>query len=291
MHRDTVSETEMLEITTGAGRVRVSARHYLWTDQGHAAAGDIIPGQQLLTPAGAVYVQSIELVASRGALAPLTATSNFFVGASNSSLVLAHSFAHFPPSLLAEGLIHSVISVAEWVLPNVNSVRGDVYIHPIAKVLAPLVGLALGSHEKKVEYRRLEEKDEQSKVPKVLPTFMYPPNLFMQGRGNRTAQRGSNASAITGSNTLKQDAEPAADSGQQWSNGSIMGLVACAFLLTCVCCKLCKGKQAEPLQVRGTLVADPPAPPSPTPADDELAASTDGQREEPMDGQPVNSRS
>jgi hypothetical protein len=147
LHREPGAEVEMLEISAEAGRVIASAKHYLRTDSGYRVAGDFVFGQKLFTPAGVVSVRSVERVVRGGVFAPLTTTSNYFVGASNSSLVLAHNFAHFPPSMISEVFIHSVFSVAEWVIPDMHSVRTEWYIHPIAKILAPLFGIKLSSSE------------------------------------------------------------------------------------------------------------------------------------------------
>lgn len=168
LHRDTDLTPEMVRVTTGAGGVTVSTEHYFRTAEGHAIAGDLLPGQKLFTPAGDVFVHDVERgVNGVGAFAPLTRTSNYFVGASNASLVLAHAFAHFPPSRVAEFFVHSVLSVGDLIMPEMKSVREDAYIHPIALLLARFAGIDLITSED-VKYRRLQQEGSETRWSSVL---------------------------------------------------------------------------------------------------------------------------
>jgi len=155
LHRDTGAEVMMREVQTAAGSFAASSKHLLATS---SAAGEISyefadrlhAGHSLWAANGSIIdVQSVERTVSRGLYAPLTWSSNYFVGgpALNTS-ILAHSFAQVRDPRRYEGLWHLLLSAAELFVPALHTVSSEAYIHPIARISmrfsgAPVQGVYL----------------------------------------------------------------------------------------------------------------------------------------------------
>lgn len=148
IHRNVNAETTMTSVKGDRGTLVASPRHSVAT--GIAAAGkfkyefasELQEGSALLAQDGAsMTVTGVSETKERGLYAPLTSTSNFFVGGPRlKTSVLAHNFAELRYPRLYDGIVQRLVSAAEVVVPSINDVTdkdGD-YIHPVFVVLMKL---------------------------------------------------------------------------------------------------------------------------------------------------------
>jgi hypothetical protein len=148
IHRNVHAETSMTSVESAKGTLIASPRHSIATgstDQfKYEFASELQEGSLLLAQDGtAAGVTGVSETRARGLYAPLTSTSNFFVGGPQmKTAVLAHNFAELRYPRRFDGIIQRLISAAEFVKPTINEVTtkdGD-YIHPVFATLMKLVG-------------------------------------------------------------------------------------------------------------------------------------------------------
>jgi hypothetical protein len=143
LHRDVNAETTMTVVNTKEGSVVASARHPLATGEpAYTFAGELRAGNRLVRQGVDVEVESISETAAKGAYAPLTFTSNFFVGGPDmKNGVLAHSFAEIRYPQRIESAFHAVMTVAEFFQPSIHAVGNDqAYVHPVARFFMKILG-------------------------------------------------------------------------------------------------------------------------------------------------------
>lgn len=147
LHREVETEMEMTVLSTEAGRIIASHKHSIATDRKrYIFADELTIGDALWTPNGTqLTVRDKSRESHQGLYSPLTTTSNYFAGASEHSMVLVHNFAHLWQPELFAGPLHVIFDVAEWFWPHLHDVKEDDkrYVHPIMKLLAPLIGIHL----------------------------------------------------------------------------------------------------------------------------------------------------
>merc|ERR1719158_27362 len=157
LHRDAETDMEMTVLTTSGGRVVTSPRHSLATDHGEYKFATIIDvGDTLWNRNGSrMIVHDKRREVAKGLYSPLTETSNYFAGESESSMVLAHNFAHLWRPQLFSSTVHRILDMAELVWPRIHELKGNDkrYIHPIMKRLAPLFGIELGASRQLLSQR------------------------------------------------------------------------------------------------------------------------------------------
>eukprot|EP00812_Abedinium_dasypus_P000730 NODE_1086_length_1244_cov_244.814130.p1 GENE.NODE_1086_length_1244_cov_244.814130~~NODE_1086_length_1244_cov_244.814130.p1 ORF type:complete len:373 (+),score=59.23 NODE_1086_length_1244_cov_244.814130:69-1187(+) len=150
LHRDVEAEVPMLAVDTDAGVVVTSSKHLLavvgGSETDYEFAGDILPGYSSLVARNGspVAVRAVSKTYGRGRYAPLTWSSNFFVGEAETG-VLAHSFAQLPSPRRYEAALHFVLSALETIVPSLHDV-GDAdkeYMHPVARACMWLWGVPL----------------------------------------------------------------------------------------------------------------------------------------------------
>lgn len=149
LHHDPNPEVMMAEIETDKGTLVASNKHLLAVQGGedYEFAGDLKVGSDtLLTKDGTnAMVKKVSAVSAHGLYAPLTYTSNFFVGGKDEVPgVLAHSFAQVQRPRRYEALFHRFLDVAEFLWPSVNDLNApseEAYIHPVARVWMWLAGI------------------------------------------------------------------------------------------------------------------------------------------------------
>jgi hypothetical protein len=148
MHRDVHADTDMRKLVTEAGTVTSSPRHSLATRDAsetvYQFAADISVGTKLVHTSGRdIEVRGMVHASGHGLYAPLTWTSNYFVGDSTmDGGILAHSFAELRNPEAFQGPWHLLLHVAEFIYPLVNHIsdgQKDVYVHPIAKIFMHLM--------------------------------------------------------------------------------------------------------------------------------------------------------
>jgi hypothetical protein len=151
LHRNVHAKSEMTVIETDLGSVIASPKHSIAVHKGgeYAFASELAVGHSLVRPDGSsVTVRRVRRQTAKGYYSPLTHTSNFFVGTSKDSAVLAHSFAHLPGPRWYEPIVHGVMRFAETFRgARIHEVSGDEdgYLHPVMQFmlrLAPLVGMS-----------------------------------------------------------------------------------------------------------------------------------------------------
>lgn len=156
LHRDPHAEVNMASVVSSVGTLVVSNRHSLavQSDEGcdstdckaYKFAGDLeVEKDSLVTIGGTGVVQKISQTKGVGLYAPLTKTSNFFVGGPGESpAVLAHSFAQLEQPQKYQAAFHLFLDIAEYIWPSINHVEdtsGENYIHPIARMWMRLAGI------------------------------------------------------------------------------------------------------------------------------------------------------
>lgn len=146
LHRSVYEDAMMSAVSGQEGTLVASPRHNLATGSdstlAYEFASELQEGSQLLRADGSsMAVRSVSETTARGLYAPLTATSNFFVGGPQlSTSVLAHSFAEFHNPRRYEGVLHRVMSVVEFFIPSIHDINEDTaYMHPVARVLMKLL--------------------------------------------------------------------------------------------------------------------------------------------------------
>lgn len=139
IHREVSTETAMSAVGTKEGVLVASPRHNLATKGGsrYVFAGELQAGDALLRADGtSVAVNSVTETMGQGLYAPLTWTSNFFVGGPEMrASVLAHSFAELRHPMWYEGALHKLLSFVELFVPRFNDIaeKDEAYIHPVAR--------------------------------------------------------------------------------------------------------------------------------------------------------------
>mmetsp|Transcript_81405 Transcript_81405/g.141312 ORF Transcript_81405/g.141312 Transcript_81405/m.141312 type:complete len:281 (-) Transcript_81405:50-892(-) len=151
LHRDVHAKTAMTLVRTASGTITASPQHLLAVD-GAAAyvfAAELKPGNILVAADGRkTVVKGVSETAAHGLYAPLTWTSNYFVGGPSASeadkYILAHSYAEFHNPRRYEAMFNAMLSVAEFLSPSVHDVNSadEVHIDPVAKFLMRLFGFA-----------------------------------------------------------------------------------------------------------------------------------------------------
>lgn len=137
IHRNENAETLMSAVKGDQGTLVASPRHSVATSKmSYEFASELQEGSTLLASNGVMIVNSVSDTKARGLYAPLTATSNFFVGGPEmKTTVLAHSFAELRYPRRYEGLIQYLLSVTEFFSPSVHEITDGDYIHPVFVVL------------------------------------------------------------------------------------------------------------------------------------------------------------
>ncbi|CAK0882594.1 unnamed protein product [Prorocentrum cordatum] len=118
LHRDVDAHSNMTVVETSIGKVVASAKHSIATGTvgrvEYAYADELEMGHELIAMNGsAVRVVSTGVQAAAGFYSPLTYSSNFFVGSSADSVVLAHGFAHNPAPVFSAHVVHALMNIAE----------------------------------------------------------------------------------------------------------------------------------------------------------------------------------
>ncbi|CAK0882597.1 unnamed protein product [Prorocentrum cordatum] len=114
----TDAHSNMTVVETSIGKVVASAKHSIATGTvgrvEYAYADELEMGHELIAMNGsAVRVVSTGVQAAAGFYSPLTYSSNFFVGSSADSVVLAHGFAHNPAPVFSAHVVHALMNIAE----------------------------------------------------------------------------------------------------------------------------------------------------------------------------------
>eukprot|EP00747_Dinoflagellata_sp_TGD_P062272 gnl/TRDRNA2_/TRDRNA2_152923_c2_seq2.p1 gnl/TRDRNA2_/TRDRNA2_152923_c2~~gnl/TRDRNA2_/TRDRNA2_152923_c2_seq2.p1 ORF type:complete len:787 (+),score=96.98 gnl/TRDRNA2_/TRDRNA2_152923_c2_seq2:64-2424(+) len=152
IHRSSNGNSSYTKLRTDKGHILASGTHNLAVGAPgtYAFAQDIGAGSTLVTPDGIITVRSSTLEMGQGMYAPLTWTSNFFVGfGEDSSLpmaILAHSFAALPYPRLAERPLHILFSIVEFFRPSIHSDFSSSttnYVHPICRFLSWVAGVQI----------------------------------------------------------------------------------------------------------------------------------------------------
>jgi hypothetical protein len=191
IHRDVQSISDMTVLRTSAGLLTTSGKHGIAVrdeagDTDYSFAEDIQIGHALVSANGsAIPVQGRSTRTTRGLYTPLTGTSNFFVGDSEGSAVLAHSFAHLRHPRAYETAFHGLMRAAELFSRSVHDLDYDgdgKYFHPVVRMLgpvAPIFGVGLDSFyfqfERNITHgsppeRRLQEEEPPAAVGRRLPS-------------------------------------------------------------------------------------------------------------------------
>merc|ERR1712228_494152 len=149
LHRDLDAEVLMTNIRTDVGNLVATPMHSLASGKGDAYtfARDFLTGDTLITPGGSAVVRDISLTHGQGLYAPLTMTSNYFVGdGTPESSFLAHNFAHLATPQRYDSAIHGLLSVVELFKPSIHAVGHSErsYVHPVMRVLARVAGIQVG---------------------------------------------------------------------------------------------------------------------------------------------------
>lgn len=150
LHRDVDAEVAMSAVNTLEGTLVASPRHNVATGNylsgkffnlKYEFANELQQGSTVLRADGeSIAVTGVSETTARGLYAPLTSTSNFFVGGPQlKTNVLAHSFAEVRHPQRYERIVQGLISIGEYFVPSINDVSKDhAYYHPVAKVLMKL---------------------------------------------------------------------------------------------------------------------------------------------------------
>jgi hypothetical protein len=149
LHRDVNAQTTMTVVNTNAGVVVASPRHLLATGkQAYSFASELSVGRTLVREGKDaalvedVTVESISETQGKGLYAPLTLTTNYFVGEVMSPGVLAHSFAELRHPQWYERTFHAMLTVAEFFKPKINAIDANdqAYLHPVAAFFMKMLG-------------------------------------------------------------------------------------------------------------------------------------------------------
>lgn len=150
LHRETTTVAQMLRIRTELGDVVVSPEHSMAVGGGRefTFASALVAGDTLITPEGTATVREVSLEDAQGLFAPLTWTSNFFVGYGEevhaNARFLAHSFAVVPHPQWFETPFHALLSIAEFFSPAIHGFdekNDEVYLHPVCRRLMRTFGI------------------------------------------------------------------------------------------------------------------------------------------------------
>lgn len=149
LHRDPHPEVMMTAVESDAGSLVASNRHLLAVQGGEAYefAGDLRAGKDALVAqdGSSATVRKVSDVRARGLYAPLTRTSNFFVGGKGETPgVLAHSFAQVQRPRRYEAIFHRFLDVVELFWHSVNDVDASndaAYVHPVARAWMWIAGV------------------------------------------------------------------------------------------------------------------------------------------------------
>jgi hypothetical protein len=156
LHRQPEGSSSMTVIETDGGSTIASAKHSIGTPMAgrltYMYADAFQVGHQVYSRNGsAVTVRGIGEKVVHGFYSPLTMTSNFFVGTTADSVLLAHGFAHFPVPVFGAKVVHTLCSIGEFFSSTLHDVDGSEqkYLHPVAHFLLtffPVVDVSLDSH-------------------------------------------------------------------------------------------------------------------------------------------------
>jgi len=161
LHRDVEASSEMVAMTGFEGTLTASPHHLMGSAafpvhlMGISWAPSVItvnynfvselpglfvselPGSKLLThDHQGMQVISLSPTVGHGLYAPLTATSNFFVGSPElNTSVLASSFAEVRHPERYAYALQRIMDVAEYFDPSIHEVHSSSYLHPVARVL------------------------------------------------------------------------------------------------------------------------------------------------------------
>jgi len=147
LHRYPEKEVLMKRIEGDRVSIVASGMHSLalqGTDE-YEFASYLTPGKDvLLTEDGnGAKVRKVYNEYANGLFAPLTGTSNYYVGFGANRSVLAHSFAQIRNPRRFERVFHRLIDIAEFFTPTLNDVHTEAYVHPIAQILMDLLGYSV----------------------------------------------------------------------------------------------------------------------------------------------------
>lgn len=148
LHRDLDADVPMVRIgTVDSGDLIASSFHLVATDRdgSYAFARDFRTQakQRLVSAAtGNASVASVVVGTGSGLYAPLTRSSNFFVG-DGEGRFLAHSLAHVSMPHHTGLALHSILSAVEVFSPSIHEVPVSVrqYLHPICAALLKVIGV------------------------------------------------------------------------------------------------------------------------------------------------------
>merc|ERR1719335_1123084 len=121
----------MTVLTTEAGRVVTTPKHSIATDPGqYVFAESLEVGSTLYGSDGTpLTLLAKETEIAQGLYSPITASSNYFAGESEKSMILAHNFAHvWKPELFA-GTLHRILDISEFFWPHFSRVSDGA--HPV----------------------------------------------------------------------------------------------------------------------------------------------------------------
>mmetsp|Transcript_58643 Transcript_58643/g.107940 ORF Transcript_58643/g.107940 Transcript_58643/m.107940 type:complete len:314 (+) Transcript_58643:62-1003(+) len=145
LHRYVDVESDMTVIEIDNGRIVTSPKHSIATGNAdhdsyyhrYAFARDLRSGHFLLASNGSkLAVRGTHVQKAKGYYSPLTYTSNYFAGADEKSVVLAHSFAHVPFPRSIAWIVHGAMRVAELFSENTHRIdfeRERKYLHPVLR--------------------------------------------------------------------------------------------------------------------------------------------------------------
>jgi hypothetical protein len=161
LHRDVDAVSNMTVIETTHGRVVASAKHSIAVDSEgsvkYTYADDLEEGHKLFAQNGsAARVLGKGVQATTGFYSPLTYTSNFFVGSSAESAILAHGFAHNPAPVFSARVVDFLMNIAEFFSSSVHEIgekQQRKYLHPVLRavlVVCPIVSVDAGDESPSV---------------------------------------------------------------------------------------------------------------------------------------------
>jgi hypothetical protein len=164
LHRDSGIEVNMASVRSGSGTLVVSSRHSIAVRDEDVCelaacniykfAGELEPGRDsLVMKDGFANVLEVSHTLATGLFAPLTKTSNFFVGGPGEEpWALAHSFAQLKQPRRYEAAFHRLLDVAEFIWPPMNDFENEGYVHPIARMLMRIAGIPITQEMPEIIY-------------------------------------------------------------------------------------------------------------------------------------------
>jgi len=137
LHRDVEASSEMVAMTGLEGTLTASPHHLMASGPRNYNFVSELQGSMLSThDYKTMQVDSLSPTVGHGLYAPLTATSNFYVGSPElKTSVLASSFAEVRHPERYAYALQRIMDVAEYFDPSIHEVHSSSYLHPVARVL------------------------------------------------------------------------------------------------------------------------------------------------------------